>query len=105
MIISNSKRAEQVNIVLEHIEKSPFISIVCGDFNDTPMSYTYHMLSKGRKDTFKEAGEGFSGTYSFLWPLLRIDYILVPEAYTVYEHITFKEKYSDHYPVISSISI
>ena len=67
------------------------------------MSYTYQQLRKVSKDTFLEAGHGFSSTYSFLWPLLRIDYILVPSDYQVKSHTTPRIRYSDHYPVITEI--
>lgn len=103
MKISNIKRASQVDKVLSHIQQSRYHSIICGDFNDTPMSYTYQQLRKVSKDTFIEAGKGFSSTYSFLWPLLRIDYILVPDSYEVQSHLTPKIRYSDHYPVITEI--
>lgn len=103
MRVSNIKRAVQVDSVLNHIRKSPHKAIICGDLNDTPMSYTYQQLKKVSKDTFLEAGRGFSSTYSFLWPLLRIDYILVPQSYDVISHTTPKNRYSDHYPVITKI--
>lgn len=103
MRTSNIRRATQVDSVLRHIQKSKYHSIICGDFNDTPMSYTYQQLRKVSKDTFIEAGSGFSSTYSFLWPLLRIDYILVPEEYEVTRHSTPRNNFSDHYPVITEI--
>ena len=93
------KRAEQVNKIMQNIEESHLPSIICGDFNDTPMSYTYYRLSNGRKDSFVEAGSGFAGTYIPVWPLLRIDYILFPNDYEGVSHITDMVKFSDHYPV------
>lgn len=100
-----TRRPKQVSRVLKHISGSPVESVVCGDFNDNPMSYSYFMLSKGRKDTFREAGEGFGATYSRLWPLLRIDYILCPDRFKILSHRTPRMKMSDHYPVISEIAI
>lgn len=97
-------RSRQVNAVLDNIKKSRFPSIVCGDFNDMPMSYTYHKLSYGSKDTFRESGKGFSATYSMLWPLLRIDYIFIPESYTGVSHKTIRDNFSDHYPVVAEFS-
>ncbi len=97
------KRSEQVDKILGTINESDYPAIICGDFNDTPMSYTYHLLSKGRKDSFKEAGSWFAGTYIPVWPLLRIDYILFPEECEGVKHITHKTKLSDHYPVSAEI--
>ncbi|MBE6225426.1 MAG: hypothetical protein E7122_09495 [Bacteroidales bacterium] len=99
------KRSEQVDRILENINSNSKPTIICGDFNDTPMSYTYHTLAKDRKDTFKEAGRGFGATFSTLWPLLRIDYILVPQNAECATHNAQKINLSDHYPVISEIII
>lgn len=98
------KRSGQVAEVLGHIQKSPYPAVICGDFNDTPMSYTYHKLSYGSLDTFKEAGHGFSATYSMAWPLLRIDYIFIPKNSTALSHKTIKCNFSDHYPVIAEFA-
>ena len=97
------KRTDQVEKILEIDRKNRYPSIICGDFNDTPVSYTYRQLKSGRKDTFSEAGNGFSSTYSVLWPLLRIDYILIPNELGCSEHEVLRAPYSDHYPVISTI--
>lgn len=105
MTRSNLRRVEQVDVVLEHIAQSPYPAVVCGDFNDTPMSYTYRQLSRGRKDTFIEAGEYLAGTYATFWPLLRIDYVLVPESYYVLHHRTPRLEWSDHYPVVTDLSV
>ncbi len=78
-------------------------TIVCGDFNDTPMSYTYHQLQKKHKDCFVEAGNGFGATYSRLWPALRLDYILIPEEYRTIYHQIERVPYPDHYPVLTEI--
>lgn len=102
---SNTKRGEQVRDVIEHIENCPYKSIICGDFNDTPMSYSFRKLYQGRKDTFKEAGNGFAATYTTFWPFLRIDYILTPESYNILNHQTRRVKFSDHYPVLAKFSI
>ena len=93
------RRPEQVDKVLNDIVSSANESIVCGDFNDTPMSYTYNKLMKGRKDSFVEAGRGFGATYDFLWPALRIDYALFPESCEIYWNDIQRVDYSDHYPV------
>ena len=93
------KRSEQVNKIMQSIEDSHLPAIICGDFNDTPMSYTYHRLSKERKDSFVESGSGFAGTYMPVWPLLRIDYILFPKEYEGVSHTTDMVGYSDHLPV------
>ncbi len=105
MKVSITRRPKQVGQVLKNIGECPSETLVCGDFNDTPMSYTYYRMRKGRKDSFVEAGTGFGATYSVLWPLLRIDYIMFPKSYTILSHTTPKLKYSDHYPVIVEVAL
>ena len=41
---SYKKRAVQANIIKEHMRTSPYPIIVCGDFNDTPLSYAYNVI-------------------------------------------------------------
>ncbi len=99
------RRPEQVDKVMSDIEGCTLESIVTGDFNDNPMSYTYNRLKKGRDDSFVEAGKGFGATYSFLWPFIRIDYILYPSHFTAVSHSVPRVRYSDHYPVIAEINL
>lgn len=102
---SITRRPEQVDIVLNDIKESPVESIVTGDFNDTPMSYTYTQLKRGRKDSFVEAGKGLGGTYSVLWPFIRIDYVLYPDKFSAVSHRVEKIRCSDHYPIITELKI
>ena len=99
------RRPRQVEAVLSDIENSPYEAIVIGDFNDTPLSYTYFKLIKGRNDTFVQAGKGFGATYALARPFIRIDYILFPDEYHVSSHKVGNVFYSDHFPVSATISI
>lgn len=98
-------RPRQVDRVLEDIDNCPTEAVVVGDFNDTPLSYTYRRLSRGRKDSFVEAGKGFGATYALLRPLLRIDYILYPENMAAVSHKVERRPFSDHYPIVSTLSL
>lgn len=97
---SIARRPSQVNQILSDIENSPVEAMVCGDLNDSPVSYTYYRLCHKRRDSFRTAGKGFAATYSMLWPLLRIDYLFYPRSMSASSHKTEKVHYSDHYPVI-----
>jgi endonuclease/exonuclease/phosphatase family metal-dependent hydrolase len=99
------RRPKQVNQVFSDIESCPVESFVCGDFNDNPMSYTYFRMTRGRKDAFVEAGDGFGATYARLWPMLRIDYVMVPHRFDALSFDTPRVKYSDHYPVITTVEL
>lgn len=102
---SITRRPKQVDKVFSDIENCPLESFVCGDFNDNPMSYSYFRMTRGRKDSFREAGHGFGATFSRLWPLLRIDYILLPDRFRALSHETPRLKFSDHYPVVTRIEL
>lgn len=102
---SITRRPKQVDQVFSDIEKCPVESFVCGDFNDNPMSYTYFRMTRGRKDAFIEAGNGFGATFATLWPVLRIDYILFPERFKAVSHDIPRVPYSDHYPVVTEIEL
>lgn len=105
MKASITRRPKQVDKVFSNIEDCPVDAFVCGDFNDNPMSYTYYRMTRGRKDAFMEAGDGFGATYASLWPVLRIDYILFPEKFKAVSHDIPRVPYSDHYPVITEIEL
>jgi endonuclease/exonuclease/phosphatase family metal-dependent hydrolase len=93
-------RAEQVDIMKEQIRKSPYPVIVCGDFNDTPFSYTYTTLQKGLNDSYKRAGKGlFGSTYAGKFPSYRIDYILFDDHFSAFQYIRYNTDLSDHFPV------
>ena len=93
---------EMVEEVMKDVDECPVRSVVLGDFNDNPLSYTLYRLSRGRQDSFVQAGKGFGATFRPLWPLLRIDYILYPRDLHVVSYEVPKVKYSDHYPVIAT---
>lgn len=97
---SITRRPVQVDEILKNIDNCPLESIVCGDFNDTPASHTYFALRKGHQDSFVEAGRGFAATYYYLWPLLRIDYLLHGNSLQAIRHASPHWSWSDHYPVI-----
>ena len=99
------RRAEQVEVVKEHVGQSPYPVIICGDFNDTPVSYTYHQLLGDRIDAFREAGSGLSRTYSGDLPSFRIDYIFHDSFFEATDYSIANEKLSDHYPVMSSLQV
>lgn len=95
------KRARQADLIRESISKSPYPVIVCGDFNDTPASYTYNTISEELKDAFIEAGNGFGKSYTGKFPSFRIDYILHSKDFQASDFRTIHEELSDHYPIVT----
>lgn len=94
-----AKRAVQVDQINKHIENCIYPIILCGDFNDTPTSYTYHTLIEGLTDSFVESGNGLGRTYIGQFPSLRIDYIFHSNYFKSYDFQTIRQELSDHFPV------
>ena len=104
LVENNRKRAEQSERVKEFLAKSPYATIICGDFNDVPLSYTYNLIAEELDDTFSKKAGGFAYTYNTKYHLLRIDNILVsPSVEVISYEVDNKIDLSDHYPVISRV--
>ena len=97
-------RGREVDLIKSEIEKTDLPVIICGDFNDTPMSYAYEELKKNMNDAFIESGHGFGDTFINI-PMLRIDYILYHKKWQSNEFTTHQEEYSDHRAISTSIVI
>ncbi len=67
------RRSNQTKTILETIDDSPYPVIILGDFNDTPQSFTYQTLKKGRKDAILEKGNGWGATYLKPFTIMLID--------------------------------
>jgi endonuclease/exonuclease/phosphatase family metal-dependent hydrolase len=97
------KRANQADSIAAHIAQSKYPLIICGDFNDSPTSYTYHKIKNGLKDSFIEAGSGIGLTYITKFPSFRIDYILHHPSLIAFNYQSPAPGLSDHNPVICYI--
>ncbi|MBN2806343.1 MAG: endonuclease/exonuclease/phosphatase family protein, partial [Prolixibacteraceae bacterium] len=93
------QRSIQIKKLKNHIEVCPYPVIVCGDFNDTPVSYTYQTMRSLLNDAFIEAGRGVSNTYRGKLPPFRIDYIFYSDHFKASQYKRPRVTYSDHYPV------
>ena len=100
------RRSEELQTVLEGMPPVEGPVIVCGDFNEPPLSYNYRQMQKaGFVDTFTKAGRGIKPTYAGKLPLLRIDYIWAKDGVTPLDFRRYKYKASDHYPIILDFAI
>ncbi|UKN01945.1 endonuclease/exonuclease/phosphatase family protein [Paracrocinitomix mangrovi] len=93
------KRAVQAEAVRRQIEASPFPVIVCGDLNDTPVSYSYRQFSANLNDAFVESGNGVGQTYIGKVPSNRIDYIFHDPTMRSSNFTTHQVNLSDHKPI------
>ena len=98
-------RSGQAELVRREKDASPYPTILCGDFNDVPNSFTYSRIKGTDNDAFLASGFGIGRTYASLSPTLRIDYILTDKKMKV---IQFKKailQYSDHYPLVADVQL
>jgi endonuclease/exonuclease/phosphatase family metal-dependent hydrolase len=96
------KRAEEVAVIKEHIKTSPYPIILCGDFNDTPLSFAYNSIKGDLVDAFTVCGKGIGDSFVKI-PALRIDYIFHDEELKSSNYKKHKKVLSDHYAVSCDI--
>lgn len=99
-------RSDQADVISKFMDACPYPLIVCGDFNDTPASYTYRKIKGDLADSFLTSGKGYGYTYRYLKKLYRIDYLFYSGSYfraTGYHSPNLA--YSDHKPVIVNLDL
>lgn len=80
--------------------------LICGDMNDTPVSYCYHTIRGDFADSWMERGYGPGITFykHKLW--FRIDHIFHSRQLQPLDvEVLTKCRYSDHYPVIATFRL
>ena len=100
---ASARRALQVDMVVSTLDTCPYPVILCGDFNDVPLSYTcFSILASGERlhDTFMERGDGNGRTFSIAGVDFRIDYIMHSNVFKCLRHKVLNFNIAnDHYPV------
>jgi endonuclease/exonuclease/phosphatase family metal-dependent hydrolase len=99
-----TKRSEQANAVAERIREFDGTQILCGDFNDVPVSYTYNTAIGSLQDAFVKKSKGFGATFANKLSIFRIDYALFDETIKINSLKTIRKRLSDHYPVVTTFS-
>ena len=100
-----TNRGLQADIVRRQTDSVTHPSVICGDFNDVPTSYTYFRVKNRRSDAFLKTGTGVGKTYSTLAPMLRIDYILPDTSIIVKQFDMVDENLSDHVMLVSDLKL
>ena len=97
-----AKRAPEAEAVHEYVEAhKEYPIIVCGDFNDNPISYSHRAIANGLTDCYETTGKGIGLSYNQKGFYVRIDNILVSSHFEPYNcRIDNKMDASDHYPII-----
>lgn len=94
-------RSSQADIIAQEIESSPYEHIIiCGDFNDTAISYTHRVVGENLEDAFTESGKGLGISYNQNKFFFRIDHILASDNLKPYNCVVDRSiNNSDHYPI------
>lgn len=95
----------QAELFMHHKKECPYKMIICGDFNNTAYSYVYKEIKGDLRDAFVEAGNGFGRTFNFKFFPVRIDFILIDDAFEINSFKTFDVMFSDHYPIMSRVKV
>lgn len=95
-------RAPQADAVHRYVQShSRYPIILCGDFNDSPISYTHRTVGKGLTDCYVATGEGLGLSYNQKGFFVRIDNIMCSKHFQPYNcKVDNKIESSDHYPII-----
>jgi endonuclease/exonuclease/phosphatase family metal-dependent hydrolase len=100
-------RAKQAETIAGEIRKANGNTIiVCGDFNDTPISYAHRTIQGSLSDAYAGSGFGPGTSYNQNFFLFRIDHILYSpdmEAYSC--KVDTRVNLSDHYPIYCYLKI
>lgn len=100
---SASDRAAMTDTLITFLDRHPDIpTIVCGDFNDTPISYSVQQLRRyGLNDSFRMAGNGRGISFYSNSISVRIDHQFCSDHFIPVEaHVDTRAYWSDHYPLI-----
>lgn len=99
------QRNLQANIINEYIQtKGKERIIVCGDFNDTPVSYALAKIGEGLKNTYTESGNGLGVSFRSRYFKVRIDHILVGKVFRpIFTEVDAAARGSDHYPIYTYV--
>lgn len=93
-------RAKQARAVRDEIKKAKTdYLLVCGDFNDTPVSYAHRVIREDLYDAFARSGTGFGVTYNRNVFRFRIDNILHSKNIKPFNCTVDGIRYSDHNPL------
>ena len=99
-------RAKQADIIAEKIAETNLPIILCGDFNDVPVSYAYAKIKGDRlSDAFVKSGCGYGHTFNEKRFWFRIDYIMHSSEFSAFQFNVDKVDHSDHFPVMCYLKL
>lgn len=99
---ATARRAPQARAVAQYVrEHSRYPIVLCGDFNDSPISYARRTIAAPLTDCFTETGNGPGISYHGNAFFVRIDNIMCSSHFTPYDcRVDRTIAASDHYPIV-----
>jgi len=97
------KQEEQIAEIKAHKAKSPYKTLLMGDFNNTAFSYVYKSMTADMQDAFLKKGNGIGTTFKFDFYPMRIDFIMTSDDFEVLKFNTIDQSFSDHFPISVTI--
>lgn len=96
-------RAAQADAVADFVNSQKDKDLIlCGDFNDIPISYVHRTIQGDLTDCYESAASGPGFSYKKHGMYVRIDNIMCSKNFTpLYTHIDKTIELSDHFPIIS----
>lgn len=102
-VVYRGTQADSIRALAERNADHPVI--VCGDFNDTPISYTYQRLARRLNSAYRQGGLGPGFTFSKSSFPVRIDHLFFSDDWTCTScRVDRTITSSDHYPLIVCLS-
>lgn len=88
-----------VRLIRRHADKE---MVVCGDFNDTPVSYAFQSLARNLRSAYTEKGNGISVSFNQTGFYVRIDHLFHSEGlHCARCYVNDSTAASDHYPIVA----
>ncbi|WP_460950473.1 endonuclease/exonuclease/phosphatase family protein [Spirosoma daeguense] len=95
-------RNEQLAEVESYVVGSRYPVLICGDFNELPIGYSYGKLRQNFQNAFEEAGQGLGFTLNRHPYCARIDQQFVSNHWQIKTCQTLSGiSFSDHFPVLA----
>ena len=94
-------RSTQTDSIMQYIERNKeYPMILCGDFNDSPISYPRREISTALTDAYKASGIGPGFSFNRDGMFVRIDHIFCSKHWKPFGATVDRSiKHSDHYPI------
>lgn len=108
------RRASEARMLARAVDASPHPVVVCGDFNDPPLSYTFHTVCRaipagdggGPLAEARRPGRlGLARTYRGNLPPLRIDYVFTSASLRARDYTEHDLPTSDHKALSTALEL